>query len=486
MQDTYSRLRVMGLVINTMAICVTLKHFLGHLSAHDRRKDTKQQVEHIASDATSYSRACETDLIVDDQTNKMKSMTVSMCADAGDDNESINWSKLSPFRDTLRTLRVEKNDFVTVDMERINKLRVLEEFVLRENEYLDSLDSLPTMPSLRTLRIVENGITQEDTGMAIVDIRMSTLTNLVHLQICNCNLPNTGIPIVVFGFPSLLTVDFSSNTGGNTDITQARWSQSLQRISLENTMLTGTPNDGMFGSATHVHLSYNNLSGKISMCNTSKTEVLEATHNNIDGLHIDSAPVKEVRLASQKGELVLDLRSTQSLKTLDVSRNRLCVKNMKDVGCERLIMNHLVLEDGLMIPHFHSLVVWGALTDLDNMNDNGIVGGNMKLESVVKELANKKEISFGHPTAHLLVRQPLAMILWLIASGPNQVSQLIMEGAYREGMKHTFHTPVMREILKLGTIPSTIVIDPVSKSKLNDHFDFHASDTLFATLNEDN
>ena len=152
---------------------------------------TKHQVNNVLSNSASYSNDCNTEANVDDRTNKMYSMRVSMCNSTGDQT-SISWKKLTPFRDTLRTLYVEKNDFVSIDMDSINKLKVLEEFVLRDNEDLDTLDALPNAPTLHTLRIIRNGGGGADNRMEITKLDMSSLNALVHLQVCNCSLPSTG------------------------------------------------------------------------------------------------------------------------------------------------------------------------------------------------------------------------------------------------------------------------------------------------------
>lgn len=484
MQDVYPRAKLVGLVISTMAICTTLKEVYTQRNLRDPREESKQRVLQIASDTASYSRTCETDIVVDDKTNKMSSMSISLCNNKIGDRDSIDWKKLKPFNDTLRRLHVRKNDFLELNMDSINNLTALEEFNLAENQYLQSIDGLPTVPTLQTIRVVRNGDIDQGVKMTIDDMSMSTLTNLVNLQVCNCNLPNTGIPIDVFNFPSLQTLDISNNEGGFTNIGAANWSNSLRHISLESTKLTGDLSPTIFTSATHVYLSDNRITGTITMQRGSTTKVLMASNNAISVLDIQDTAVNTVNVSSQSGELTLKLKAMYVIDTLDISRNELCIDTMHSVTCKRLIMSHLKLNRGLMIPNFDFLVIWGSQLTMSNVYTSL---SPTTLDQTKQALKDRSEVPVTHKIAHVLVRQPLAMILWLIAIEQNTVTTLTMEGAYRNTGTvvnvPNFRKEAMRDILAMHSQPDNVVVDPASRSGLRQWFGVN-NESEFTFLND--
>ena len=484
MQDVYPRAKLAGLVISTMAICTTLKEVYTQRNLRDPREESKQRVLRIVSDTASYSRTCETDIVVDDKTNKMSSMIISLCNNKIGDRDSIDWKKLKPFNDTLRRLHVRKNDFSALNMDSINNLTALEEFNLAENQYLQSIDGLPTVPTLQTIRVVRNGDIDQNEKMIIDDMSMSTLINLVNLQVCNCKLPGTGIPIDVFNFPSLQTLDISNNEGGLTNIGAANWSNSLRHISLESTQLTGNLSSTIFNSATHVYLSGNQITGTITMVRDSKTKVLMASNNAISMLEIQDTSVNTVNVSSQSGKLTLKLKTMSVIDTLDISRNELCIDTMQSVTCKRLIMSHLNLNRGLMIPNFDLLVLWGSQLSMTNVQT---VLSPQTLDLIKQALTSRSVVPVAYKIAHVLVRQPLAMILWLLAIGQNNVTTLTMEGAYRNTGTVVNAVPILRKeamrvILAMHRQPDNIVVDPASRSGLRQWFDVN-NESEFTFLN---
>lgn len=437
MQLSQFPVHAVGVFMNVMVLCSILVRTYKNLGLKDARVNMQKNMTLLNENTTSYSSACELKVLTDEVSSAVTSLSISKCSNDSD-VASIQWKLVEPYRETLLYLRIENNDFTYVDIDIFNQFTMLEEIIIRNNINLESISAYPMSEKLKSIIIVNNG---EDSRMSIENNSLnSSLSSLVDIQVCNCNLTG-GIPLSVFELSTLKTIEFKNNIG-NTDLSNVKCSSSIESITLVSTNINGSLSPAVLQYAKYINVSHNNINGTINIVNNSNVQTFIANNNKIENLIVqDNTTITHINMSSQSSNLDASVINAQNLHKMDLSENKFKKLQLKKVNCTNLIVSNVMFLKNLEIK---SMAIEGSKYVGIN------TGENLK-----------------NAFAHLAVRSSFFLMLYIIINGECTIKKLTMHGLYQTtNIRHPLHATTFHDIIQKNFLPDEMSIDESSKSKL--------------------